>query len=102
MRNIIIIVSILVVPFVPSWACRPRALIPDAPRLYGRISLALVFAFTGLGHLVQTDGMMAMLPPRVPARRALILASGLLEWALGAALLVPGWSRPAGLAVSPS
>ena len=35
----------------------------------------------------------------MPARRALILASGPLEWALAAALLVPGWSRPAGLAV---
>ena len=66
MRNIILIVSILVVPFVTLVGLSAAGFIPDAPRLYGRISIALVFAFTGLGHFVQTDGMMAMLPPRVP------------------------------------
>ena len=37
MRNIVIIVSILVVPFVTLVGLSAAGLIPDAPRLYGRI-----------------------------------------------------------------
>ena len=38
--------------------------------LRGRVSLALLFFFTGLGHFLATEQMVQMLPPWVPARWA--------------------------------
>jgi uncharacterized membrane protein len=66
------------------------------PGLRGRASLALLFAFTGLGHFVKTDAMAAMLPEWVPLRVPLIHATGVLELAGAVGLLVPGLSRIAG------
>jgi uncharacterized membrane protein len=66
-------------------------------RQRGRISLALLFLFTGLGHFVNPQPMAAMLPSWVPARVPLIYVTGLLEWAGAAGLLLPRYSRGAGL-----
>lgn len=63
----------------------------------GRISLALLFLFTGIGHFVNTGEMTAMLPAWVPARTAIVYATGLLEWAGAIGLLVPRFSHMAGL-----
>jgi uncharacterized membrane protein len=53
--------------------------------------LALVFAFTGIGHFVKTDAMAEMLPESIPGRRALILASGIFELLL--AMLLLAWPK---------
>jgi uncharacterized membrane protein len=63
----------------------------------GQISLALLFAFTGLGHFIQTNQMVEMLPPFVPARTGIIWASGVLEWLLALGLSMPRHARFAGL-----
>jgi uncharacterized membrane protein len=72
-----------------------------APRMdgkrRGRISLALLFLFTGLGHFVNPDPMVAMLPPWVPARLTIIYITGLLEWTGAIGLIVPGYARLAGM-----
>jgi uncharacterized membrane protein len=72
-----------------------------APRMddkkRGRISLALLFVFTGLGHFVNPEPMAAMLPPWVPSRVPLIYVTGLLEWAGAIGLMVPRYARIAGL-----
>jgi uncharacterized membrane protein len=47
--------------------------------LAGRMGLCLVFLFAALGHFFKTDSMISMLPPFVPARRAVIYVSGCLE-----------------------
>lgn len=65
--------------------------------LRGRISLAVLLVFTGLGHFVMTDAMIGMLPTWVPARESIIYLTGLLEWLGAIGLLVPGYSRAAGL-----
>jgi uncharacterized membrane protein len=57
----------------------------------GRFGLALVFAFTALGHFAKTDAMVEMLPPSIPGRRALILASGIFELLL--AMLLLAWPK---------
>ena len=66
-------------------------------RLRGRISLALLFLFTGVGHFVRTDDMVQMLPAWVPLRLGLIYVTGMLEWAGAIGLLLPNVSRIAGL-----
>jgi len=64
----------------------------------GRIGLAAVFLFTGIGHFVRTREMAEMLPPNVPARIPIIQATGIFELALAAALVAPATARAAGLA----
>jgi uncharacterized membrane protein len=65
-------------------------------RQRGRISLAMLFLFTGLGHFVNPEPMAAMLPPWVPARVPIIYVTGVLEWAGAVGLLLPRQSRIAG------
>jgi uncharacterized membrane protein len=94
-----VLVGLLAVPFVALLGLAALDVLPWQPSTYGRYALALLFAFTGLGHFVQTQGMEKMIPPRVPARRAIVLASGVLEWALSGSLLVPRWVPWSGLAI---
>src|SRR5687767_8296558 len=61
----------------------------------GRSGLALMFVFTAVGHFVQPAEMAQMLPAAVPWRVEIIYASGVLELALAAALLVPAVSTAA-------
>jgi uncharacterized membrane protein len=67
------------------------------PAFRGRASLALLFLFTGLGHFVKTDEMAAMLPAWMPMRVGIVYLTGMLEWAGAVGLLLPRWSRAAGL-----
>jgi uncharacterized membrane protein len=92
MRNILLLTVLLVVPFLVQLALSAIGVLRWHPAVHARWSLGLVFAFTGLGHFFQTGPMSAMLPPWVPARRAIILASGGFEWALAAALLLFPWA----------
>jgi uncharacterized membrane protein len=66
-------------------------------QIRGRVSLALLFFITGLGHFVKTDEMVQMLPPWVPMRMPLIYVTGVLEWAGALGLLLPRVSRVAGM-----
>ena len=68
-------------------------------RWAGQFGLALVFAFTALGHFVKTDAMTEMLPPSIQGRRALILASGILELLVAMLLLALPKSRFLGLSI---
>ncbi len=58
--------------------------------------LALLFAFTGVGHFVQTEPMVQMLPPWVPTRTLLVYATGFLEFAIAAGFLFRKTIYPAG------
>lgn len=63
-----------------------------APAAWG---LGLLFLFTASGHFLQTQPMVQMLPPWVPAREALVYATGWLEIAIAVAFFVPRWRRAA-------
>ena len=72
-------------------------------RLDGRtgavLGLALLFMFTGVGHFIKTDGMIAMIPDFIPGRAFLVIATGILELVLAIALVLPQTRRKAGIAV---
>lgn len=68
-----------------------------APGLRGRVSLALLFLFTGAGHFLATEQMAQMLPPWMPSRIALVYLTGVLEWAGAVGLFIPRLSRAAGM-----
>ena len=61
------------------------------------IGLAAVFSFTGMGHFIKTEGMVEMMPPRMPMRHASVIASGFFEWALAIGLLLPRTRRLAAM-----
>jgi len=56
---------------------------------YTGIGLGIAFIFFSIGHFIKTQGMVEMLPPWVPFRLALVYLTGLLELAVGVALLMP-------------
>lgn len=58
---------------------------------YACWGLGIAFLFFSLGHFVQTEGMVAMLPQWVPMRLQIVHLTGLLELAIGCALFVPGY-----------
>jgi uncharacterized membrane protein len=93
MRNIILIVALLLVPF---FGLAPFD-VAEASR--GRIATTCVFLFTGIGHFLQSRPMSAMIPLQVPEpfRLPIIYASGLFEIVAAIAVLVPGWSRAVGI-----
>lgn len=62
----------------------------------GIIGLSVLFFFTGSGHFLQTEAMAQMLPPWVPAPVALVYLTGVLEFAIAIALLLPETRRAAG------
>lgn len=63
-----------------------------------RFALVLVFAWFllgGLAHFVFTSAQMRIVPEWLPWPRAAVLATGVLELAGAAGLLVPRWRRRA-------
>jgi|SRR6516162_5286556 uncharacterized membrane protein len=93
MRNVILIVALLLVPF---FGLAPFG-IAEASR--GRIATTCVFLFTGIGHFLQSKAMSEMIPTRVPEplRLPIIYTSGVFEIVAAIAALVPGWSRVVGI-----
>lgn len=65
----------------------------------GQIGLAAVFAFTGFGHFYKRDAMVSMIPPALPARRAMIVLSGGFEIFLAVGVLLPDFTKFAGLCI---
>ncbi|MEC3916189.1 DoxX family protein [Nocardia sp. CDC160] len=60
-----------------------------------RIGLAAMFALTASAHFLQPrrDGLIAMVPPRLPNPAALVTLTGFLELAGAIGLLIP-WAAP--------
>ena len=90
----LIVIFILFAPLIGAWIVGGREKIA----LGGLFGISIAFIFFGIGHYVQTDSMITMLPDIVPARRQIILATGVLEFAIAIGFLVPATRRPAGLA----
>ena len=51
--------------------------------------LGSCFIFFSIGHAIQAEGMVQMLPPWVPFRLPLVYATGLLELIIGLTLFFP-------------
>ncbi len=70
-------------------------------RSAARIGLAIAMAFAGVAHLAMPTPFLQHLPPWVPAAEAIIFLTGIIEIALGAALLLrQPWRRWAGMALA--
>ncbi len=70
-------------------------------RQAARYGMAGAMAVAGITHWVNPTPFIQHLPPWVPMREELVLATGGIEVALGVALLLPQpWRRYAGLALA--
>ena len=64
--------------------------------LSGRIAMAVMLAFTALGHFLYARGMAMMLPDAIPFRKGLVYLTGLIEVAAAIGLLIPGMETTTG------
>ncbi len=70
-------------------------------RSTARVGLGVAMAFAGVAHLAMPAPFLQHLPPWTPAAEAVIVLTGIIEIALGAALLLRHpWRRRAGLALA--
>ena len=55
----------------------------------GLYLIATLFVVAGLMHFIKPDGYLAIMPPYLPAHKALVFWSGVAEVVLGVGLLFP-------------
>jgi uncharacterized membrane protein len=67
----------------------------DVP-LSGRIAMAIMLAFTSIGHFAFTKGMEMMIPPFVPYKKAMVFLTGIIEICAAVGLLIGKISRLTG------
>jgi uncharacterized membrane protein len=58
--------------------------------LSGRIAMAMMLAFTSIGHFAFTKGMEMMIPPFVPYKKAMVYLTGIIEICAAVGLLIAG------------
>lgn len=92
MTTPIIILCLLLVPFLAARLIGGA----DHARLGGIVGVTFAFAFFDVGHFVQTEAMTQLLPPFVRFATPLVLATGLLEFAIAAGFLHPASRRYCG------
>lgn len=68
-------------------------------RHVARVVLGGFLLVAGVAHLVDVEAFLAQVPPWLPAREAVVLVSGVVELALGAALLLARGRRRAQVGV---
>lgn len=61
--------------------------------LAGNIAMAAMLVFTAIGHFVFWQGMVLMVPQMLPAKRALVYITGILEILFAAGLCIPATRR---------
>src|SRR5262245_54085911 len=80
---------VLIVVFVLSLACTRIFSGEINYRLSGRIAMSAMLLFTAIGHFKFTDGMSKMIPKFIPAKKQIVLATGVLEILAAIGLLLP-------------
>lgn len=82
----------IVVGYAATWLIPPRS--RWTPQKRWRYALAAGMAVFGALHLITPTPFLQHIPPWVPAREALVIASGLIEIGFGVALIWPTMLRP--------
>jgi uncharacterized membrane protein len=64
-----------------------------------RLGMSVMLLFTAIGHFAFTKGMAMMLPRFVPAKKAVVYLTGLLEILFAAGLVVADYAQETGVAL---
>jgi uncharacterized membrane protein len=89
MTTPIIMLALLIGPYLLVRISEWLGAISLSPRTAACVGVAAVFCFTGVGHFIQTDALVQMLPPWVPQPATLVYLTGIIEFVGAAAILVP-------------
>ncbi|WHI47607.1 hypothetical protein [Microbulbifer sp. VAAF005] len=85
----IIILFLLSSPLAISFIYSKFSDTPLNVTKYACWGLGIAFIFFFIGHFIQAEGMVEMLPSWIPFRLALVYVTGLIELLIGVALFVP-------------
>jgi uncharacterized membrane protein len=83
----LIMVGLLVVPYLVT---RLSDVSAKRREWAGVLGVTSVFLFTGIGHFVETEAMVQMIPSSLPMRMTAVQVVGVVEIVCALALLVPG------------
>lgn len=64
--------------------------------LAGRIAMSSMLLFASVGHFMFTEGMSAMIPDFIPAKKQVVILTGLFEILLAIGLLLPNYKTITG------
>ncbi|QJB33832.1 hypothetical protein HF324_21835 [Chitinophaga oryzae] len=85
MKPIIILITVFTLALLVS-----RPVTGDWQLIFaGNLSMCCMLCFTALGHFLFPKGMVMMIPPFVPFKKALVYVTGVAEIVMGILLLVP-------------
>jgi uncharacterized membrane protein len=80
---------VLLVSFVIALTVTKLILGNSNIALSGRIAMALMLAFTAIGHFAFTKGMVMMIHNPIPFKKALVYFTGVIEILAAVGLLIP-------------
>lgn len=89
----LIIIALLCAPLFLTWILKPFGKSAFSIQTAGIIGLGIAFLFFALGHFVQADEMVRLLPSFVPFRAELVFVTGLLEIAIATLLFIRNTRR---------
>nr|WP_295874355.1 hypothetical protein [uncultured Chitinophaga sp.] len=85
MKPIIILISVFTLALLVS-----RPVTGDWQLIFaGNLAMCCMLCFTALGHFLFPKGMVMMIPPVVPFKKAMVYITGVAEIIMGILLLVP-------------
>ncbi|MEO6150494.1 MAG: hypothetical protein ABIN95_03260 [Mucilaginibacter sp.] len=92
MKPLIVLISSFILAYIFILAFN----IPGGYKFAGRIAMAGMLLFTAIGHFAFTKGMVMMIPPVIPFKKAIVYITGVLEIAAAVCLLIPQYAEVIG------
>lgn len=92
MKPLFILISVFLIGSLLKAITRAKV----SYQVIGKISLSLMFVFTGVAHFAFGSGMAAMLPELIPFKMEIIYLTGVLEILGAICLLIPMFSKITG------
>jgi uncharacterized membrane protein len=65
--------------------------------LSGKIAMSVMLLFTSIGHFKFTNGMAMMMPERMPAKKEMILITGVIEILAAIGILISSTAKLTGI-----
>lgn len=79
MITLLLIILLLISPWLLALLAQRLGILHVSTQCAGIWGLGIAFLFFALGHFVQTDQMIQLLPPIIPFREELVWLTGVLE-----------------------